>query len=153
MNEFLLEVFRNTAYHVVIDTVRWAAIRIDLPLPAELAATVGGRHWGFVTAWNPQASRRSQAENLTAQQALLDALRKLPDAAVFPAIGVGPSGWSEPSLFVAGIDMPMLDGLMREHAQLAYVHGLAGGPATLRMQLGGSYTDIDPTWSTLPPEA
>lgn len=150
MNEMLFEDFRNTTYHVVLDTVRWAAIRIDLPLPAELAATVGTRRWGFVTAWNPQARRRSQAENLAAQQALLDAVRKLPEAAAFPAIGVGPTGWSEPSLFVTGIDVPALDGLMREHAQLAYVHGLAGGPATLRMQLGGNYTDIDPAWSTLP---
>lgn len=150
MNEFLLEVFRSTTYHVALDTVRWAAIRIDLPLPAELAATVGERHWGFITAWNPQASRRSQAENLAAQQALLDAVRQLPEAVAFPAIGVGPTGWSEPSLFVTGIDVPMLDRLMREHAQLAYVHGLAGGPATLRMQLGGHYTDVDPAWSTLP---
>lgn len=150
MNDMLFEDFRNTTYHVVLDPVHWAAIRIDLPLPAELTATVGARRWGFITAWNPQARRRSPTENLAAQQALLDAVRKLPEAAAFPAIGVGPTGWSEPSLFVTGIDVSTLDDLMHQHAQLAYVHGLAGGPATLRMQLGGHYTDIDPAWSTLP---
>jgi hypothetical protein len=133
MNEFLLEDFRNTTYHVVLDTVRWASIRIDLPLPAELTAVVGARPWGFITAWNPQARRRPQAENLAAQQALVDALGKLPQVAVYAAIGVGQTGWSEPSLFVIGADVPMLDALMREHAQLSYVHGEAGGPAELRM--------------------
>lgn len=133
MNEFLLEDFRNTTYHVVLDTVRWAAIRIDLPLPAELAAVVGAQPWGFITAWNPQARRRPQAENLAAQQALVDALGKLPGVAVYPAIGVGQTGWSEPSLFVIGADLPTLDALMREHAQLSYVHGEADGPAELRM--------------------
>ncbi len=133
MNEFLLEDFRNTTYHVVLDTVRWASIRVDLPLPAELATLVGARPWGFITAWNPQARRRPQAENLAAQQALVDALGKLPQVAVYPAIGVGQTGWSEPSLFVIGADVPTLDALMREHAQLSYVHGEADGPAELRM--------------------
>jgi len=133
MNEFLLEDFRNTTYHVVLDTVRWASIRIDLPLPAELASIVGTQPWGFVTAWNPQARRRPPAENLTAQQALVEALGKLPQVAVYPAIGVGQTGWSEPSLFVIGTDVSTLDALMREHAQLSYVHGEADGPAELRM--------------------
>ena len=88
---------------------------------------------GVSSAWNPQARRRPPAENLAAQQALVEALGNLPQVAVYPAIGVGQTGWSEPSLFVIGADVPMLDGLMREHAQLSYVHGEAGGPAELRM--------------------
>lgn len=133
MDELLLEAFRATTYLVAIDTLNWATVRIDLPPPAELLAVAGAQPWGIVTAWNPQARRRAPAENLAAQQQLLAALQAQPGAKVFPAIGVGPSGWSEPSLFVVGVDVPALDALAREHAQLAYVHGQAGGYAELRV--------------------
>lgn len=150
MNELLLEVFRHTTYHVVLDPVRWAAIHIDSPVPAELAAVVGSRPWGFITAWNPQARRQLEPENRAAQQTLLDALGKLPQVVVHPAIGVGQTGWAEPSLFVIGADVATLDALMHLHDQLAYVHGLAGGPAVLRMQCRDAYIDIDPAWLELP---
>jgi hypothetical protein len=132
MDEALLEAFRSTTYHVCLDTVRWAIIRVDLPLPAPLAAAVGTQSWAFVTAWNPQARRRSPAENEAAQQALLAALGQA-GATVYPAIGVGTSGWSEPSLFAIGPGVEALDRLARAHGQLAYVHGEAGGHATLRV--------------------
>jgi len=133
MDEFLLEAFRATAYHVNLDTVTWATIRVDLPLPAELAAAVGARPWAFITAWNPQARRRPQADNLAAQNELLAALQALPGVTVYPAIGVGSGGWIEPSLFAVGADVAALDALARQHAQLAYVHGDAQGPAHLRL--------------------
>jgi hypothetical protein len=132
MDEALLEAFRSTAYHVCIDTLNWATIRVDLPLPSPLAEVVGAHSWGFITAWNPQARRRSPAENLAAQRELLIALQALPGAVVLPAIGVGSSGWSEPSLFAIGADVATLDRLARVHGQLAYVHGLATGAALLR---------------------
>ena len=133
MDEALLEAFRATAYHVCLDTVTWATIRVDLPLPAQLADAVGSRPWAFVTAWNPQARRRPPAENLAAQRELLAALQKQPDVAVHPALGVGTSGWSEPSLFVVGAGVHALDELARTHGQLAYVHGEADGAALLRV--------------------
>ncbi len=132
MDEALLEAFRSTTYHVCIDTVNWATIRIDLPLPATLTDLVGAHSWGFITAWNPQARRRVPAENLAAQRTLLTALQALPDTAVLPAIGVGSSGWSEPSLFAIGPTTDTLDRLAKAHGQLAYVHGLATGAALLR---------------------
>jgi hypothetical protein len=132
MDEALLEAFRSTTYHVCIDTVNWATIRIDLPLPATLTDLVGTRAWGFITAWNPQARRRAPAENLAAQHTLLTALQALPDTVVLPAIGVGSSGWSEPSLFAIGPDTGTLDRLAKTHGQLAYVHGQAIGAALLR---------------------
>ena len=153
MDDSLLEAFRSTAYWVSIDTVTWSTIRIDLRPQPELAGVVSAKPWGFITAWNPRSQRRAAAENVAAQRKLLGTLNALPGVSVFPAIGVGTSGWSEPSLFATGIDVPALDALMHEHGQLACVHGLASGPATLRMQLGGRYTDIDPAWSTLPPQA
>ena len=133
MDEALLEAFRATAYHVCLDTVTWATIRVDLPLPGPLADVVGARPWAFVTAWNPQARRRPPAENLAAQRQLLAALQKQPGVAVHPALGVGTSGWSEPSLFVVGAGVHALDKLARTHGQLAYVHGEAGGAALLRV--------------------
>lgn len=133
MDEFLLEAFRATAYHVNLDTVTWATIRVDLPLPAELASAVGSRPWAFITAWNPQARRRPPAENLAAQRELLAALQNRPGVAVYPAIGVGSTGWIEPSLFAIGADVDMMDSLAGKHAQLAYVHGQADGVAHLRL--------------------
>ena len=133
MDEALLEAFRSTTYHVCLDAVRWSIIRVDLPLPAPLAAAVGARPWAFVTAWNPQARRRPPAENEAAQRELLASLEQQAGAHVYPAIGVGASGWSEPSLFVTGVDVETLDRLTRTHGQLAYVHGEASGHATLRV--------------------
>jgi hypothetical protein len=133
MDEFLLEAFRATAYHVNLDTVTWATIRVELPLPGELVSVVGSRPWAFITAWNPQARRRPSAENLAAQRELLAALQSQPGATVYPAIGVGNTGWIEPSLFVTGVDVDTLDMLARKHAQLAYVQGQADGIAHLRL--------------------
>ncbi|TAL72486.1 MAG: DUF3293 domain-containing protein [Rhodanobacter sp.] len=133
MDEVLLEAFRATTYHVCLDPVTWAIIRVDLPLPAALAQTVGTGPWAFITAWNPQARRRPPAENEAAQRQLLGEIGHAAGARVYPAIGVGTSGWSEPSLFVTGLDVPALDALTRAHGQLAYVHGEASGPATLRV--------------------
>lgn len=132
MDEFLLEAFRATAYHVCVDTVTWGIIRVDLPLPAQLVPAVGSRPWAFITAWNPQASKRPDAENLAAQRELLSALQSHADVAVYAAIGVGDSGWAEPSLFVVGADTSVMDGLAAQHRQLAYVHGQADGAAVLR---------------------
>lgn len=132
MDEYLREAFRDTTYLVNLDAVSWATLRVDLPLPVELAPLVGTRPWAFITAWNPQARRREPAENLAAQRELLAALQDLPDVDIRPAIGVGNSGWSEPSLFVAGPDTATLDALARQHGQRAYVHGQTGGAACLR---------------------
>lgn len=132
MDESLREAFRDTSYIVNLDMVGWATIRIDLPLPAELRELVGARPWGFITAWNPQARRRGLSENLAAQQELLAALQVLPGIAVRPAIGVGNTGWSEPSLFVVGADADALDPLARQHGQRAYVLGHGDGTARLR---------------------
>ena len=132
MDEYLHEAFRDTAYLVNLDTVSWATIRVDLPLPAELHELVGKQPWAFITAWNPQARRRAPADNLTAQRELLAALRGLPGISVRPAIGVGNTGWSEPSLFVVGADTVALDPLASQHGQRAYVHGHGDGTARLR---------------------
>lgn len=132
MDEVLLEAFRATTYHVCLDTVTWAILRVDLPPPATLAKTIGPGPWAFITAWNPGARRRLPAENEAAQRQLLDEIGQVPGARAYPAIGVGTSGWSEPSLFVTGLDVSAMDALARAHGQLAYVHGVAAGPATLR---------------------
>ena len=132
MNERLREAFRKTAYHVNLNTLSWATIHVDVPLPDELMAVVGTRPWAFITAWNPGACRRSAQDNMGAQEALFSALHDQPEVNIYPAIGVGRNDWVEPSLFVVGIETAVLDSLGRHHRQLAYVHGHADGVAHLR---------------------
>jgi hypothetical protein len=132
MDEALREAFRATAYHINLDMLRWAVIRVGLPLPEELAVVVGTRPWAFITAWNPQARPRPAAENLAAQKSLLAALRSQADVDVYPAIGIGSSGWIEPSLFAVGVGTEVADALATKHRQLAYVQGSAGAAAMLR---------------------
>jgi hypothetical protein len=134
MDKSLLDAFRATDYLVCIDAAEWADIRIDQPLPSSLQALVGTRAWGFITAWNPRAeTTRAPADNLAAQRELLSALRAWPEAAIYPAIGIGRTDWSEPSLFVIGPDVATLDTLARHHEQLAYIHGHANSMAHLRL--------------------
>ena len=111
----------------------WARIRIDQPLPKSLQTLVGTRSWGFITAWNPRSETRPPEGNLAAQRELLTALHTWPEAAIYPAIGIGPSGWSEPSLFVIGLETAALDALCHRHEQNAYVHGQGAAAASLRL--------------------
>ncbi len=133
MDESLLAAFRATHYLVCLDFVEWVDIRIDQPLPAALQVLVATQAWGFITAWNPRAEPRDPADNLAAQRQLLAALRAWPGAAIHPGVGIGASGWHEPSLFVIGPDTATLDRLARQHEQLAYVHGHADSMAHLRV--------------------
>lgn len=133
MDEALLQAYRETDYLVCVDLAEWVCIRVDQPLPASLQHRVGVQPWGFITAWNPQSTVCPPADNFLAQRELLAALQVLPDCVIFPAIGMGASGWHEPSLFVIGADRARLDALGRQHRQIAYVHGEASEPACLRL--------------------
>jgi Protein of unknown function (DUF3293) len=133
MDKALIDAFRATDYLVCIDEVTWASIRVDQPLPTSLQALVGARSWGFITAWNPRSEAHSPADNLTAQRELLVALRASPEAVIYPAIGVGASGWTEPSLFVIGPEISTLDALGQRYQQNAYVHGQGIEIARLRL--------------------
>ncbi|OOG38200.1 DUF3293 domain-containing protein [Rhodanobacter sp. C05] len=160
MDKALLDAFRDTDYLVCLDEVEvapahpapalwvpplgapatlahpwaaWARIRIDQPLPESLQTLVGTRSWGFITAWNPRSETRATEDNLAAQRELLTALRASPEAAIYPAIGIGPGSWSEPSLFVIGLDTAAIDALCHRHEQNAYVHGQGAAAASLRL--------------------
>jgi hypothetical protein len=132
MNEALFDAFQATHFLVCVDACEWADIRIDQVLPASVQALVAERGWGFITAWNPMSEVRAEAENLAAQRELFGALKQLPGASIHPAIGVA-SQWHEPSVFVIGADVVVLDTLARQHRQLGYVHGSSGSPARLRL--------------------
>ncbi len=133
MDKVLLDAFRATDYLVCLDAAEWATIRIEQPLPEPLQRLVGQRAWGFITAWHPQAQMRAAADNLVAQRELLAALHTWPGAVIHPAIGIGASGWHEPSLFVIGLAPATLDALARRYRQVAYVHGQGSEPACLRL--------------------
>lgn len=135
MDDATLRAFRSTRYMVCLDGVEWAGIRIDQPLPPALQALTGTLPWGFITAWNPHSRRRADADNLAAQQLLLASLRESSSVArILPALGVGSvDDWSEPSLFVVGMDTVELDLLGRRFDQDGYVHGHGSGLARLRL--------------------
>lgn len=130
----LVEAYEASDYLVCLGPADWAAIHIRQPLPAALQALVGTRPWGFITAWNPRSEARRWTDNLAAQAALLAALRVLPQTAtVLPGIGIGASGWHEPSLFAVGPGVAQLDSLANRYEQNAYVHGGGGEIARLRL--------------------
>lgn len=133
MDETVLQAYRDTDYLVCLDTVEWACLRVDQALPAPLQRFVGASSWGFITAWNPLSEARTLGDNLTAQRALFADLTAIPAASMFAAIGIGRSGWHEPSLFAIGVDQPTLDVLGRRYQQHAYVYGNGTDPARLRV--------------------
>jgi hypothetical protein len=49
----------------------------------------------------------------------------------FAGIGIGPSGWREPSLFVPGMTYVQLDTMARRFGQLGVVRGTGAGAAEL----------------------
>jgi len=133
MDEALLQAFLETDYLVCLDAPEWACVRVDQLLPPSLQQKVGVRSWGFITAWNPLSKARAIEDNLVAQRELFVALQALPDALIFSAIGIGSSGWHEPSLFIIGADHPTLDALGMRFRQNAYVRGRGAQPARLRV--------------------
>lgn len=134
MDEALLAEYRASTYLVCIDRVQWAAIHLDQPLPASLQALAGTRTWAFITAWNPDSMRRVEASNLAAQHSLLRELGgATADVTILPAIGIGPTGWYEPSLFVVGPEFGVFDALGNAYRQNAYVRGSGAGQATLHI--------------------
>lgn len=136
MDSALIAAYRDTDYRVRLARGGFASIRVDAPVPALLGRLVGPNSWAFVTAWNPGSQPRPRRQNHLAQQALLATLRKLPSIlAIHPALGVG-EDWREPSLFIVGPGLAETDALAQQFQQNAYVHGLAGGYARLRLASG-----------------
>jgi hypothetical protein len=136
MDESLHQAYRDTDYLVCVDSVEWAGIRVDHLLPAVLQRQVGAASWGFITACNPRSETRAASENLAAQRALFADIQKMEQASIFAAIGIGASGWYEPSLFVIGVEPSALDTLAQRYGQHAYVCGQGTEPARLRVLPG-----------------
>lgn len=134
MDKALLAEYRASTYLVCVDTAQWSPIHIDMSLPDGLQTLVGENPWGFITAWNPRSEPHTDDANTAAQQQLLSTLQaSAAVVALYPGIGIGMTGWYEPSLFVVGLELATLDALCRGHAQNAYVHGRGHAPANLRM--------------------
>ncbi|TBR39148.1 MULTISPECIES: DUF3293 domain-containing protein [Dyella] len=129
MDEALLRAYLATDYQVRLPDGRRASLRVDAPVPTALARWLGIRPWVYLTAWNPQSRPRAFQVNRLAQRSLLAALEGRP---VLAGVGIGPDGWRESSLLVAGLDVPEADALGHRFGQLAYLHGSEGGPARLR---------------------
>lgn len=138
----LQEVFHRTSYRVRLPRGGTAVIRIGQPLPDALLPLLPDTDatWGFITACNPHGQTRPRQINRRAMHDLLDALREhAPGATLRAARGVL-GHWREPSLFVTGIEFPVLDMLMQQFNQLAIVFGHGPGPARLHWSPGLEHT-------------
>jgi hypothetical protein len=135
MDEALLAAYRATDYRVRLARGGWAAIHIDQPLPPALRTLAGEHPWGFITAWNPRSVLTPRSENRAALRMLLEALVAIPQTIVIrPGLGVGSGGpWTEPSLWVVGLDTAILDPLATHFRQFGYVHGQGASRAKLRL--------------------
>jgi len=122
----------ETDYRVRLPHGGYVSIWCGRPLPSQLLALL--RHaddpWGYITAWNPAGVRLPLASNKIRQRRLRDELKgdRHPH---FGGVGVGPSNWREPSLFVPGITHTQLDAMARRFGQLGVVRGTGAEPAEL----------------------
>lgn len=132
MDELLLAAYRRTDYRVHLPSGGTSSLRVDEPLPAALHALVGASPWGFVTAWHPGSHPAPRKANRAAQRQLLAELLGEPTTQrILGAVGVGAEGWREPSLFVIGTDIGVLERLARAFGQLAFLGGDGPGAARL----------------------
>jgi hypothetical protein len=123
--------YRRTEYRVRLPAGGFASVRVDQPLPAALAATIGEQCWAIVTGWNPGAVRQSRETNRQAQRKLLALLKAASPTGLRGAVGVGAGHWRECSLLAVGIDAWRILAIAEACGQLAIVCGNRGGPATL----------------------
>lgn len=132
MDDRLLTAYRRTDYRVHLPSGGTTCLRVDEPLPAALHALVGSSPWGFVTAWHPGSRPAPREANRAAQRQLLAELLGEPTTQrILGAVGVGAEGWREPSLFVIGTDIGVLERLARAFGQLAFLGGDGQGAARL----------------------
>lgn len=122
----------ETDYRVRLPHGGYVSIWCGRPLPSQLLALLrrADDPWGYITAWNPAGVRLLLATNKIRQRRLRDELKgdRHPR---FGGIGVGPSNWREPSLFVPGITHTQLDAMARRFGQLGVVRGTGAEPAEL----------------------
>lgn len=130
--ESIRRAWTETEYRVRLSYGGHASIWCGAPLPVSLLAML--RHaddtWGYITAWNPAGVQLPLATNKIRQRRLRDELKG--DRQRFiGGIGIGPSNWREPSLFVPGMSFAQLDDMARRFGQLGVVRGVGAGPAQL----------------------
>lgn len=107
-------------------------IRVSERLPAALEGylgRVGVKDWAYVTAWNPNSVPLSVEENRVRQDVLRRELE--PRHPLLAGVGIGSDGWSEESLFVAGIDFAEAIRIGRSYGQLCVVAGTSEDVARL----------------------
>ena len=131
----LLQLYLVSQYEVRLPaTPMRSVLRIAQPLPPSLRRWLGeDAGCAFITAYNPYSQLRDAASNRRAQRRLLQHLQAA-GARCLPGAGRVPGQpWREPSLLVAGLDLPALDRLADEHGQNAVVTAGATGPVRLRL--------------------
>lgn len=106
---------------------------------AALDRLLGNRPWAIVTACNPMAQQRGEAENRDRNRRLRDDI-EAGDFDRWPACNRDPGGhWPDESGFlVAGIDARQARALGARHGQAAVVAAAPGEPAALEFCAAGN---------------
>lgn len=130
--ESIRRVWTETDYRVRLPYGGYAIIRCGAPLPVPLLAMLrrSDDPWGYITAWNPAGVLLPLATNKIRQRRLRDEL-KGDRQPYFCGVGIGPSDWREPSLFVPGMTYAQIDAMASQFGQLGVVRGTGAGPAEL----------------------
>jgi hypothetical protein len=130
--ESIRRAWEETDYRVRLPRGGYVSIWCGRPLPVPLLALLRNADdpWGYITAWNPAGVRLPLTANKTRQRRLRDEL-KADRHRYFGGIGVGPSDWREPSLFVPGMSHVHLDAMARRFGQIGVVRGIGAEPAEL----------------------
>jgi len=133
----LLAAWYATHYDIRLPQGRTVTLRIGQPLPAVACEWLRTDPFGvFVTACNPRSQRLPEAENAARLATLRLGLGALACRMV-EGVGHAPDDdWSEPGLFVAGLDLATVDALARTLAQDAIVLAPAQGAVRLRLYRG-----------------
>ena len=113
----LLEAYQNSIITVHLPAGDFLASPKmgEIALPEQLLPFT----W-IITAHNPGSRPLPLDANNRRQEALWVALRELPDAKVYPAVGSSASGdWSEASIAVTGVDFDVIAEIARRFEQNA----------------------------------
>lgn len=131
-NPQLLESYRNALYRVFEPNEFVIRIGLLSPETDALVHNLPQRSWTIITAWNPQSTPLSLAENLSRQDLLRNDLQAL-GFSILAARGEDPRGEWEPeeSLLVLGIDQRVALELGVRYRQWAIVWGQFQEPAEL----------------------
>jgi hypothetical protein len=130
----LLALYRRAHYGVLLPDRSGAVLQVGAPLPLVVADWIAGTgNAVYLTACNPHSRALSPEQNAERMRALREQLRVRGERFLEGAGVLLGEAWSEPSVLVASMPMPVVDRMARELEQNAVLTIARGGPPRLRL--------------------